>query len=111
MSSMLCRQWVGSWGAQERPQRRRSPAEWHRGGEDQGLARAEGPAQGLGFLPASEGTFKQKMTRSVILKENSCSGEKDVHCLQCAEWKFIWKWFASESVVSLALSAWLMTHD
>lgn len=75
------------------------------------MAKAEGPAQGLGFLPASEGTFKQKMTRSVILQENSCSGEVDVHYLQCAQWKFIWKWFASESVVSLALSAWLMTHD
>lgn len=75
------------------------------------MARAEGPAQGLGFLPASEGSFKQKMTRSVIVQENSCGGEGDVNYLQWAEWKFIWKWFASELAVPLVLSAWLMTHN
>ena len=46
------------------------------------MARAEGPAQGLGFLPACGGSLKQKMTRSVILQENPCSGSEEEFHLQ-----------------------------
>lgn len=45
------------------------------------MARAEGSAQGLGFLPAREGSLQQKMIRSVILQENPCGGEGDIHYL------------------------------